>query len=125
MDKIEAALTATEDNAAAIRVLSNKLSEQAEKLDKIAQRSQGMFMVGTAISSGITFGELESDGTRCVMISFNENVKQKVYFCRKAISSGYSPILVRLPEGRGELTTTASTTVRAFVFALDTIYVKL
>ena len=125
MDKIETALTATEDNAAAIRALNNKLNAQAEMIDRLVERSSNTVIYGAASDVGATLGEVESDGTRCALILFNDGDKRKIIFCKTAISTTSSPVLIRLPAGRGELMTTAAKQVRAVIFPMTTAWIKL
>lgn len=127
MDKIETALTATEDNAAAIRALNNKLNAQAEAIERLAEQTSNTVVYGKAVDGGFTFGHVESDGSRCALIIINETTKRLVYFCRTGVTNGQSPILVRLPAGSGDLTvsTSSATQARAVIFAPNTVYKKI
>lgn len=125
MDKVETALTATEDNAAAIRALNNKLNAQAEKLERLVESSRNTVIYSAAHPFGSTFGEVESDGNRCVLFLFNDETKCRIIFCGKPLINTTSPILMKLPEGRGELITTATTQARVVIFAPNTVYKKL
>ncbi|MDE5592761.1 MAG: hypothetical protein K2I75_02390 [Clostridiales bacterium] len=127
MDKIDAALTATEDNAAAIRALNAKLNAQAEAIERLAERSRDMVISGKADNGVFTFGQIESDGSRPILIVFNETSKRAVYFNKIAVSNGTSPILTWLPAGSGELVlkTSTATLARAVIFARDTVFKKI
>lgn len=114
MDKIETALTATEDNAAAIRALN-------KKIDRLADGLTNKVIYGVANDAGATFGELESDGTRCALIIFGETVKRKAIFCKVSCAYSYSPMFVKIPAGRGEFMTTAPPPVRALLLAPNTV----
>lgn len=120
MDKIDAALTATEDNAAAIRALN-------KKVEQLAERSCDTLIFGKADNGGFTFGEIESDGGRPILIEFNETARRTVYFRKIAITNGTSPILTRLPAGKGELVLMpcAAQHARAVIFARNSVFTKI
>lgn len=133
MDKITTALTATEDNAAAIRALGNKLREQAEDnkaamtdmTTLINKRTTNRFIAGKSLTSSIiTFGGLDSDGELCVLLAFEDTAKRVITFCNKTIATTKSPALLVLPKGNGRLSIEAPMPAYALVFGARTVTVK-
>lgn len=138
MDKITTALNATEDNAAAIRALSNKLREQSEKnetaIDELRgqtesqaaamtklsnlleKRTTNTVITGKSVSGGVSLGTITSDGTVCVLLTFEDIGKHYIYFCKKAIAAAYPPAFLVLPIGRGELVVATASRASALVF---------
>lgn len=110
MDKATVALSATEDNAAAIRELGRELK----------RRTTNKYIVGTRISSGISFGNIESDGTVFVIVMATGTTKRDVYYCDKLIWSSPLPAFLLLPKGSGELQARGTVSAAAVVFGAET-----
>lgn len=91
MDKINIALSATEDNAAAIRELSKSL----------ARRTKCRLVSGTAANGSTSFGQITSDGNVGVVITF-PGTSVTLTFGGATIATGTSPIIAVLPAGTGE-----------------------
>lgn len=137
MDKIETALTATEDNAAAIRALSNRLREQTEKTDaaieelstllnnktenlssKLELRTNNKLITGANVGGlMLSFGTVDSDGSVCALLIFNTTNACNIIYSAKVIASLKSPALVILPRGSGKLTVQSATSGYALVLA--------
>ncbi|MDE7405800.1 MAG: hypothetical protein K2M89_02870 [Clostridiales bacterium] len=142
MDKIETALTATEDNAAAIRALSNRLREQTEKTgteisDLQAKTSQNKSSIsyltanlmpcvkatiihGKKSSKGLTFGTVESIGNMCAIVTFDDAEQRKVVFNNKVLTTSFSPALVNLPRAKAELLVAGGSIGSAVILGLVT-----
>lgn len=109
MDRITVALSATEDNAAAIRELGKALAKQASC----------KFLLGTTDEDGSTtkFGQVVSNGNALAIITFSGS-SVAVGFCGRRITLSSSPVMVFLPAGSGELMLGAvRTNARALVIA--------
>ena len=127
MDKTTTALIATEDNAAAIRALGNKLLAQTEKMTaaldevkklsaqiaelqtKLDSRTSNKLITGRATSSMTTFGTIMSDGSVCVLIYTDGTASRTVFFNGTPFATVYSIALVMLPKGTGEVTMAGTT----------------
>ena len=94
MDKASVALSATEDNAAAIRELNKKLNSRAEC----------RLIVGKTTGTSATFGKVTSDGNTAVIVTFaGSSTTINLYFRNELINTSPSPLLAVLPKGSGEL----------------------
>lgn len=91
MDRVTVALSATEDNAAAIRDLNKAL----------AQRTTCRYIVAT-IGDGTSFGEVTSSGKMGAVVTFS-GATAVLNFCGERVAISSSPIVAVIPAGRGEL----------------------
>lgn len=129
MDKVTTALIATEDNAAAIRTLGSSLRSQTDKnsaaIDSLTSelevRTTNKFITATAVSSFMTFGAIASDGTQCVIITFDETSKRTIFYGGKQIGAFTSPAVIVLPKGNGSLLVSGITAARALLLAGITV----
>ena len=92
MDKINVALSATEDNAAAIRELNKTL----------LRRTKCRLVAGTAANGVTSFGQVASDGGVGVVITFS-GASATLMFGNVTVISATSPIIAVLPAGTAEV----------------------
>lgn len=140
MDKIETALTATEDNAAAIRALSNKLREKTEAMEskitalftnanKTTKLLSGLaaavelltsvhIIRGKKTTRGLTFGIVESTSDTCAIVTFDDSEQRKVIFNNKVLATSFSPAFVKLPAAKAELFVLAGSIGSIMIFGL-------
>ena len=123
MDKVDTALTATEDNAAAIRALNNKLREHIGNVGPVSGESKigsVTFVVGLQVASdgSVTFGKIKSDGNVCAVIAFDSLAKRAVAYDKKTLVTTATPAIVRLPKGDAELSVANVTMASAMLFYL-------
>lgn len=122
MDKASVALSATEDNAAAIRELNKKLTAAENKIAAInelnallMERTACRFVVGT-VSGGMTsFGNITSKGNTAVVVVYASTAAAYLLFNGKSVSYSASPLLGVLPEGSGELQINNTRTAYALI----------
>ena len=131
MDKATTALIATEDNAAAIRALAKSLREQIDKnTEAIEQLKAGVGgaphrLLTSAVNLVVsTFGNLTSDGTQGVIMTFDETSKRTITFAGKSVGTLASPAMFVLPEGKGSLTVSGTGTVKALFLSGTTVTTK-
>lgn len=122
MDKIETALTATEDNAAAIRALANRLNAQEKQIQQLSAGLTTNIVYAKTITGGASFGKVKSNGKRFALIVFNTADKVKAYFGGAQVGNSYSPILARLPVGTFELAVTTAPPAYAVIFGQNSVY---
>ena len=91
MDKINIALAATEDNAAAIR-----------ELNKALVRRCACEVIGGTYGDTTTFGTVTSNGSLGAVVSFSGD-SATLKFGDDVLASGQSPLLAVLPAGTKEL----------------------
>lgn len=92
MDKITVALSAAEDNAAALRELAKT----------VARRTSCSVLGGASVNGKTSFGTVASDGKACVIAAFS-GASATLKFCGNAVSTSESPVLAVLPSGMGAL----------------------
>lgn len=93
MDKATVALSATEDNAAAIRELGRELK----------RRTSNRFIYGKRTSDGTSFGKIESDGTVCVLVFLPGTSQREIRYGSQVMWAFPLPALILLPKGNEEL----------------------
>lgn len=93
MEKINIALSAIEDNAAAIRELNKKL----------IKRTASRVVIGVPGKNGMSFGQVTSDGNVAVIVSYSVTGAIPLYFCDEEIIESTPPLFAVLPVGTGEL----------------------
>lgn len=123
MDKIETALTATEDNAAAIRALNNKLREHIGNVGSVSGElkvDSVTLIAGSQVSSNgsVTFGNVKSDGNVCAVIAFDNTARRPVVFNNTLLGTTATPAIVMLPKGEGELFVASVTAATALLLYL-------
>lgn len=92
MDKINVALSATEDNAAAIRELNKTL----------VRRTKCRLVSGKAAGGVTSFGQATSDGSVGVVVTFS-GASATLAFGDVTVRAAVSPIIAVLPAGTGEV----------------------
>lgn len=106
MDKASVALSATEDNAAAIRELNKKLQS----------RTACRLVVGKSSGSYTTFGTITSSGNTAVIVVFGGTATNiRLLMDGEIINISPSPIVAVLPKGSGELKITGARTANALI----------
>lgn len=103
MDKINRALSASEDNAVMINELRVALKRVASSAFEVRTGNNG------------SLGEVSAPKGGAIVLAFDGGGEASVEFCGKSIGSGTSPVIVPLPAGRGEIKAKSRSGVRALV----------
>lgn len=105
MDKIAMALSAAEDNAAAVR-----------ELGKTLERRVGCTLLFGTTGEATSFGNVYSSGRSGIVVTFTGGAATLTFCGDNVVTSQSSPIIAVLPAGNGELKlTSARQSARALI----------